>query len=687
MNKSFRRLTASLMSAILIAASMGLGLSNAQNVNADNSAIKTENVTESGLKYEGELNDVNSSTNGNSSGDMATDSSAQAGGASNQSDEPQLKEVPVVNDSIDKGASSYDFEAVAKNPEQNMKTADGILKIAGEDRDETAALISRQGWRSGSDTVIIVNGFNTLEGIIASPLAGAYNAPVLTVKSNRLPNVTRNELVRLKPRTIIMVGDKSSISKSVSNAMRAATGAHMLRAARGNVSDTSVRIAELIRQKVGKVDEVYVVSGTNGPADALSIAARSAQRRMPVIVVNKNNVPSEAYRWIKNVYPAVAYIIGGENSISEKTADTVRGLVANSKESVRISGVDRHDTNAKVLSKFYKREQQNIFVAKSKSSMLVDAVALGPFAAQSGSPVIITPTDSISPYYNQVLKEFKTVDLYQIGGGISASVMNKLREDLNTSDFDGKDPNPNYVPERPAIKPPVAEPKDEKPANQKPQPKPQPKPANKPDKKPEVVIPDNTPRKTNLNRKLIVLDPGHGGKDSGAVGSGTMEKILTIKTANYCASYLRAHGYEVIMTRTSDVYSTPSSRPERTNKYNAAYFVSIHYNDSSNKSAGGAEVFYQVQDKNGGLSKTCASNILKNILSSFNLTNRGIKLRYWPGSDKTNFLAVLRGSSSPAVLVEGGFVSNPNDMGQINNEAGLKKMGEAIAKGIIQSLN
>lgn len=545
-----------------------------------------------------------------------------------------------------------------ENLDNNLKTAKSFKEIVGKNRYETAIKISQEGWKKGANTVVIVNAYSTMEGIISSPLAAAFDAPILVVRKDTVFNEIKAELKRLNPKTVYMVGAENMISKTVSDQIRATTGATMLRVSGRTLGDTSARIADIISKKVG-IEEVYIVSNQNGPADALSIAARAAERVQPILVTGRGSVSTYVQDFLYKFPAKRAYYIGGTSSIDHAVIKIVDGFLTQRDQSKRLAGNDRHYTNEKILREFYSSYEDRIYIAKSKNEALVDSVTLGPLAGYNGAPVLITPTDKIAGAYNNFLSEAKVSEVIQVGGGINPNIVSNITRYLSSASLPELSAKASRG--RVTLKPTA--------------PKEKPKPAPTP-----TPVPSGG---GSLKGRTIVLDPGHGGHDSGAVGYGYMEKNLALQTANYAAAYLRNQGARVIMTRTGDNYITPIGRPEMVNGYSPDLFASIHYNASSSPSSSGAEVFYQVRDKNGGTSKSVAQQILNKILSAFSLVNRGIKTRVYPGTTDTDYLAVLRGSDGPAVLVEGGFMSNSGDMNKIAKDpSGLKKMGEAIAKGI-----
>ncbi|SCH20641.1 N-acetylmuramoyl-L-alanine amidase [Romboutsia sp. 1001713B170207_170306_H8] len=191
-----------------------------------------------------------------------------------------------------------------------------------------------------------------------------------------------------------------------------------------------------------------------------------------------------------------------------------------------------------------------------------------------------------------------------------------------------------------------------------------------------------------VNNGVIVIDPGHGGKDSGAVGSGFKEKDLNIEISLATANYLVVNGYDVVMTRTSEIPSNTklelAERSSLSNTLDASLFVSIH-NDTSEGNGNGAHAIYSIKDKNGGPSKTLAQNILNSIASNTvqNIATRGAWTRTL--DDGRDYYHVIREVKATSVIIECSYM-NLTDIQAVNTPAKRIKMGEAIAKGIIKTI-
>ncbi|MGI5950092.1 N-acetylmuramoyl-L-alanine amidase [Peptoniphilus sp.] len=186
--------------------------------------------------------------------------------------------------------------------------------------------------------------------------------------------------------------------------------------------------------------------------------------------------------------------------------------------------------------------------------------------------------------------------------------------------------------------------------------------------------------KIQLNGKLrIVIDPGHGGKDSGAVGadSKTFEKDLNLEVAERLFSVLQNKNYDVIMTRSRDEYIKLVDRASVSNDNNADLFLSIHFNSADNESASGIEVLY-ASEKNIKIKDTVQKHFaqcLQNALvKETGAKNRGIINR--PA------IAVTSKTKNVAALVELGFISNPNELDKIKDSDYIDLLVRGIANGI-----
>ena len=179
------------------------------------------------------------------------------------------------------------------------------------------------------------------------------------------------------------------------------------------------------------------------------------------------------------------------------------------------------------------------------------------------------------------------------------------------------------------------------------------------------------PRVPN-GRTLVVIDPGHGGKDPGTIGiAGVQEKNVILPISQQVAQILRQKGILVKMTRNRDYFVSLQARSQMANRSGANLFVSIHANaiNLSRPDVNGVETYYYESGR------TLAQIIHRNILRRVNVNDRRVR--------RARFY-VLRKTSMPAVLVEVGFLTGRDDAAKLANPTYRRQMAGAIASGILE---
>jgi N-acetylmuramoyl-L-alanine amidase len=177
---------------------------------------------------------------------------------------------------------------------------------------------------------------------------------------------------------------------------------------------------------------------------------------------------------------------------------------------------------------------------------------------------------------------------------------------------------------------------------------------------------------------LVVVDAGHGGNDFGTRAKKPYceEKRVALQTARLLRTYLTQLGYRVMMTRSIDVFVPLEKRADLANKASADLFVSIHFNSARIPKAKGIEIFFfesKENRKRTNASRNLARSILARLINRTRAVSRGVK--------KGNFY-VLRETEMPAVIVEGGFISNPEELRLIKDNAYLEQIARGIADGV-----
>ncbi len=195
-----------------------------------------------------------------------------------------------------------------------------------------------------------------------------------------------------------------------------------------------------------------------------------------------------------------------------------------------------------------------------------------------------------------------------------------------------------------------------------------------PDPNARYPAPSRSRPRIPSGRVVVMIDPGHGGKDSGALGiGGLQEKDIILPISQKLGRILQQNGVQVILTRDSDYFVSLQGRVDLASRANADVFVSIHANSAGSErpDVSGLEVYYY--DSGLGLARIVHNSILRSV----NVRDRGVR--------RARFY-VLRKSSMPSILVETGYMTGREDIAKLRNPQYQNQMAEAIARGVLQYL-
>lgn len=183
-----------------------------------------------------------------------------------------------------------------------------------------------------------------------------------------------------------------------------------------------------------------------------------------------------------------------------------------------------------------------------------------------------------------------------------------------------------------------------------------------------------------LADKLIVIDPGHGGRQKGACAGGLMEKTLNVQLAKALAAALTKQGARAVLSRDSDLDMGLVNRARVATDQGADFFISLHCN--SNVVAGsatGIETYYHAQEPSP---KTLAHLIHNGVCSTTGMCDRRARSDYSLHTSGLGVLRALRGSGIPGILLECGYINNPSDRARLTNESYRSKVAAGIVMGI-----
>jgi N-acetylmuramoyl-L-alanine amidase len=166
----------------------------------------------------------------------------------------------------------------------------------------------------------------------------------------------------------------------------------------------------------------------------------------------------------------------------------------------------------------------------------------------------------------------------------------------------------------------------------------------------------------------VVIDAGHGGHDNGGQWGKVYEKHLALDTAQRLENNLKRMGYKTVMTRRSDYFVSLPQRVAIGNRYKNAIFVSVHYNYTWKQNISGLETYYYSRE-----GQRLAHFVQRSLVRETRTVDRNAKFaRYY----------VMRNSSLPAILVEGGFVTNEEERERMKSGPFREAVARGVADGI-----
>jgi N-acetylmuramoyl-L-alanine amidase len=209
----------------------------------------------------------------------------------------------------------------------------------------------------------------------------------------------------------------------------------------------------------------------------------------------------------------------------------------------------------------------------------------------------------------------------------------------------------------------------------------------------EPFSPRSTARREPFG--VVVLDPGHGGQDSGAIVGNVVEKDLTLDIAQRVDRLLQSQGLATVMTRVGDSYISLAERAALTNRIPQCIFVSIHFNEGNKPVSSGIETYYADHQITPGQpivawlpflqraalqlpnaeSQNLAAILQEALVTRTQAINRGTKAEQF---------FVIANVHHPAVLVEGGFLTNKEDTEKLGNTDYRERIAVAISEGIFR---
>jgi len=317
------------------------------------------------------------------------------------------------------GSSSYS-SVVYATTDSNVTTSPPdsssqiqSTRLAGQDRYETAADISKSWWNT-SYYVVIASGDSFADALCGAPLATKYNAPILLSPKDSLDEQTKNQLASLSAKKVFIIGGVGVISSNVEQAIKN-MGIDVTRIAGSDRYETSLKVA----QTIGNFNQAVIATGEDFP-DALSIAPIAAIKGMPIILTPKDNL-STALKDYLNKTAQSTYVLGGVGVVSDNVFKQLP-------DPTRLSGADRYETNLNIIKEFSNElDFENCYLATGED--FPDALAGSALAALTTSPIILVSNpvqQSAIDFINSKTGSIKKIIIFGGTNAVPESILESI---------------------------------------------------------------------------------------------------------------------------------------------------------------------------------------------------------------------------------------------------------------------
>lgn len=288
-----------------------------------------------------------------------------------------------------------------------------VDRVAGDTRYKTAIAISKEGWRN-SDTVVLATGVEFPDALAGVPYAYQMDAPILLTRTDALNAETKEEIIRLKAKKVIILGGPVAVSANVAAELEK-LGLTVERVAGKTRYETAALIAEQIDS-----DEAVIVQGSTFP-DVLAISPYSAKNNIPILMTRTDRLPAETVAALEGV--AKTYVIGGNEAVSNLVMEKLPNPT-------RYGGETRFDT-AKEINTRLSMGTEKAYVATGME--FPDALAGGVLAAKNDGSILLVRKDSIPEQTNSLLSKYNNFTVFGGPVAVSEKVIDKLKATLQNN--------------------------------------------------------------------------------------------------------------------------------------------------------------------------------------------------------------------------------------------------------------
>lgn len=437
-----------------------------------------------------------------------------------------------------------------------------------------------------------------------------------------------------------------------------------------------------------------VLVGGDAYADALSAVPYAYQQGAPVLLTNAGSLSGAVKTGLQQLKTKRVTILGGTASISEKV---VKQLKAMNLSVSRIQGKNRYELAANV-AKHMKSASAAVVV---NGSAYADAVAIAPYAAKQGYPILLTDAKGLRQETANLLKNKAVKRTIVIGGeaSVNKTTFQKLPSPVRISGANRYEVaaqiaktypmktsqtfmSQGYAYADAAAAASIAAKQGQTLLLTDAQTVPNAirKVIGTKQISAFTVVGGTSTIQTNVITQLknavlgetIFIDPGHGAQDAGAIGNGLLEKNINLEVALKLQSRLHQAGALTVMSRTSDTFDSLQTRVSKGAQASADVFISIHANANDNSRANGTETYYDTTYAAANSIKL-AQKVQLRMVSALGTKDRGVK---------TAGFYVIKYSKMPSILLETGFVTSPIDASILKSSAAKDRLASGIATGV-----
>lgn len=292
-----------------------------------------------------------------------------------------------------------------------------IERVSGSNRIETAVAVSKKAYDK-ADSVIVVNAMVYADSLIASSLSGMYDAPILLVNKDAIPQQVHAEIQRLGATKAILVGGTNVLSKTIESALQVKD---IQRYAGSDRYETAKVVADAVAKK-GEVKEVLIARGDNFP-DALAVSAQAQRDVTPILLTPTASLHTTASTFLKANQVKNVTIAGGDAAVGVEAQNAIRGIADNV---VRFPGADRYLTAlGEAIHNF--KGSKTVVIATGED--FPDALAGAALAGELDAPIVLNPKANLYDQVKRYIDDYGIEKVYILGGenAIANSVSDGLK--------------------------------------------------------------------------------------------------------------------------------------------------------------------------------------------------------------------------------------------------------------------